>query len=210
MNSFPDSILQLIEAFSSFPGIGKKTAQRMAFHVLRSSSNIASQLSDSVINMKSKIRFCSVCNGITENDPCNICSNPKRDESSICIVEQASDVYTFEKTNSYHGVYHVLGGVLSPLDGVGPDDLALESLISRVKPGYEIVIATNPSIEGEATSLYIAKLLNEQSVKVTRLARGLPMGGDLEYLDEATLMRAMEGRTTIWWPYLIFLLFLEY
>ena len=197
MNSFPDSILQLIEVFSSFPGIGKKTAQRMAFHVLRSSSNIASQLSESVINMKSKIRFCSVCNGITENDPCNICSNPKRDESSICIVEQASDVYTFEKTNSYHGVYHVLGGVLSPLDGVGPDDLALESLISRVKPGYEIVIATNPSIEGEATSLYIAKLLNEQSVKVTRLARGLPMGGDLEYLDEATLMRAMEGRTTI-------------
>ena len=197
MNSFPDSILQLIEAFSSFPGIGKKTAQRMAFHVLRSSSNIASQLSDSVINMKSKIRFCSVCNGITENDPCNICSNPKRDESSICIVEQASDVYTFEKTNSYHGVYHVLGGVLSPLDGVGPDDLSIESLISRVKPGYEIVIATNPSIEGEATSLYIAKLLNEQSVKVTRLARGLPMGGDLEYLDEATLMRAMEGRTTI-------------
>ena len=197
MNSFPDSILQLIEAFSSFPGIGKKTAQRMAFHVLRSSSNIATQLSESVINMKSKIRFCSVCNGITENDPCNICSNPKRDESSICIVEQASDVYTFEKTNSYQGVYHVLGGVLSPLDGVGPDDLALESLISRVKPGYEIVIATNPSIEGEATSLYIAKLLNEQSVKVTRLARGLPMGGDLEYLDEATLMRAMEGRTTI-------------
>ena len=197
MNSFPDSILQLIEAFSSFPGIGKKTAQRMAFHVLRSSSNIASQLSESVINMKSKIRFCSVCNGITENDPCNICSNPKRDESSICIVEQASDVYTFEKTNSYHGVYHVLGGVLSPLDGIGPDDLAIESLISRVKPGFEIVIATNPSIEGEATSLYIAKLLNEQSVKVTRLARGLPMGGDLEYLDEATLMRAMEGRTTI-------------
>lgn len=197
MNSFPDSILQLIEAFSSFPGIGKKTAQRMAFHVLRSSSNIASQLSESVINMKSKIRFCSVCNGITENDPCNICSNPKRDESSICIVEQASDVYTFEKTNSYHGVYHVLGGVLSPLDGVEPDDLSIESLISRVKPGYEIVIATNPSIEGEATSLYIAKLLNEQSVKVTRLARGLPMGGDLEYLDEATLMRAMEGRTTI-------------
>ena len=197
MNSFPDSILQLIEAFSSFPGIGKKTAQRMAFHVLRSSSNIASQLSESVINMKSKIRFCSVCNGITENDPCDICSNPKRDESSICIVEQASDVYTFEKTNSYHGVYHVLGGVLSPLDGIGPDDLAIASLISRVKPGYEIVIATNPSIEGEATSLYIAKLLKQQSVKVTRLARGLPMGGDLEYLDEATLMRAMEGRTII-------------
>lgn len=197
MNSFPDSILQLIDAFSTFPGIGRKTAQRMAFHVLKSSSNIAIQLSESVLNMKSKIRFCSICNGITENDPCNICSNPKRDESSICIVEQASDVYTFEKTNSYHGVYHVLGGVLSPLDGIGPDDLSIKGLISRVKPGDEIVIATNPSIEGEATSLYIAKLLNDKSVKVTRLARGLPMGGDLEYLDEATLMRAMEGRTTI-------------
>jgi len=197
LNSFPDSILQLIDAFSTFPGIGRKTAQRMAFHVLKSSSNIAIQLSESVLNMKSKIRFCSICNGITENDPCNICSNPKRDESSICIVEQASDVYTFEKTNSYHGVYHVLGGVLSPLDGIGPDDLSIKGLISRVKPGDEIVIATNPSIEGEATSLYIAKLLNDKSVKVTRLARGLPMGGDLEYLDEATLMSAMEGRTTL-------------
>jgi recombination protein RecR len=169
----------------------------MAFHVLKSSSNIATQLSESVMNMKSKIKFCSICNGITENDPCNICTNPKRDESSICIVEQASDVYTFEKTNSYHGVYHVLGGVLSPLDGIGPDDLSIQGLISRVKPGYEIVIATNSSIEGEATSLYIAKLLNGKSAKVTRLARGLPMGGDLEYLDEATLMRAMEGRTAI-------------
>lgn len=197
MNSFPDSILQLIDAFSSFPGIGRKTAQRMAFHVLKSSSNIATQLSESVMNMKSKIKFCSICNGITEDDPCNICTNPKRDESSICIVEQASDVYTFEKTNSYHGVYHVLGGVLSPLDGIGPDDLSIQGLISRVKPGYEIVIATNSSIEGEATSLYIAKLLNGKSAKVTRLARGLPMGGDLEYLDEATLMRAMEGRTAI-------------
>ena len=197
MNSFPDSILQLIDAFSSFPGIGRKTAQRMAFHVLKSSSNIATQLSESVMNMKSKIKFCSICNGITENDPCNICTNPKRDESSICIVEQASDVYTFEKTNSYHGVYHVLGGVLSPLDGIGADDLSIQGLISRVKPGYEIVIATNSSIEGEATSLYIAKLLNGKSAKVTRLARGLPMGGDLEYLDEATLMRAMEGRTAI-------------
>ena len=197
MNSFPDSILQLIDAFSSFPGIGRKTAQSMAFHVLKSSSNIATQLSESVMNMKSKIKFCSICNGITENDPCNICTNPKRDESSICIVEQASDVYTFEKTNSYHGVYHVLGGVLSPLDGIGPDDLSIQGLISRVKPGYEIVIATNSSIEGEATSLYIAKLLNGKSAKVTRLARGLPMGGDLEYLDEATLMRAMEGRTAI-------------
>ena len=147
--------------------------------------------------MKQKIRFCSICNGITENDPCNICSNVKRDQSSICIVEQASDVYTFEKTNSYHGVYHVLGGVLSPLDGVGPDDLSIKSLIGRVKPDYEVVIATNPSIEGEATSLYIARVLKEKSVKVTRLARGLPMGGDLEYLDEATLMRAMEGRTII-------------
>ena len=197
MNSFPDSLNDLIDEFSRFPGIGRKTAQRMAFYVLNSNDNLANDLSNSILTLKSKIRFCEKCYGISEDKLCMICSNPKRDESSICIVEQASDVYTFEKTNSYQGVYHVLGGVLSPLDGVGPDDLAIQSLISRVKPGYEIVIATNPSIEGEATSLYIAKLLNQESVRVTRLARGLPMGGDLEYLDEATLMRAMEGRTTI-------------
>lgn len=197
MRSIPDSIVRLIEEFSRFPGIGRKTAQRMAFHVLKSPNDQAVQLAQSVMDMKTKIQFCSVCHGITEEDPCGICTDPKRDQSSICIVEDAADVYTFEKSNAFQGVYHVLGGVLSPLDGIGPDDLHINGLIDRAKPGTEVVIATNPSIEGEATSLYIAKLLKGKSVKVTRLARGLPMGGDLEYIDDATIMRAMEGRTAI-------------
>ena len=197
MRSIPDSIVRLIEEFSRFPGIGRKTAQRMAFHVLKSPIDQAVQLAQSVMDMKTKIQFCSVCHGITEEDPCGICTDPKRDQSSICIVEDAADVYTFEKSNAFQGVYHVLGGVLSPLDGIGPDDLHINGLIDRAKPGTEVVIATNPSIEGEATSLYIAKLLKGKSVKVTRLARGLPMGGDLEYIDDATIIRAMEGRTAI-------------
>lgn len=197
MGSIPDSINRLIEEFSRFPGIGRKTAQRMAFYVLKSPNNQAVHLAEAVMDMKTKIKFCSVCKGITEEDPCRICNDPKRDQSSICIVEDAADIYTFEKTNAFQGVYHVLGGVLSPLDGIGPDDLNITQLLERTQPGYEVIIATNPSIEGEATSLYIAKLLNGKDVKVTRLARGLPMGGDLEYTDDATLMRAMEGRTTI-------------
>ena len=197
MRSIPDSIVRLIEEFSRFPGIGRKTAQRMAFHLLKSPNDQAVQLAQSVMDMKTKIQFCSVCHGITEDDPCGICTDPKRDQSSICIVEDAADVYTFEKSNVFQGVYHVLGGVLSPLDGIGPNDLHINGLIDRAKPGTEVVIATNPSIEGEATSLYIAKLLKGKSVKVTRLARGLPMGGDLEYIDDATIMRAMEGRTAI-------------
>ena len=169
----------------------------MAFYVLKSPNEQAVQLAQSVMDMKTKIKFCSICFGITEEDPCQICDNPKRDQSSICIVEDAADVYTFEKTNFFQGVYHVLGGVLSPLDGIGPDDLKINQLIDRTQPGDEVIIATNPSIEGEATSLYIGKLLNGKDVKVTRLARGLPMGGNLEYIDEATIMRAMEGRTSL-------------
>jgi len=169
----------------------------MAFYVLKSPNEQAVQLAQSVMDMKTKIKFCSICFGITEEDPCQICDNPKRDQSSICIVEDAADVYTFEKTNVFQGVYHVLGGVLSPLDGIGPDDLKINQLIDRTQPGDEVIIATNPSIEGEATSLYIGKLLNGKDVKVTRLARGLPMGGNLEYIDEATIMRAMEGRTSL-------------
>lgn len=197
MNTIPKSIVRLIEEFSRFPGIGRKTAQRMAFHVLNASNDQAVQLSQSVMDMKTKIKFCSVCNGITEEYSCTICLDPKRDQKSICIVEDSADIYTFEKTNAFQGVYHVLGGVLSPLDGIGPEDLNIKSLLSRIEPGCEVVLATNPSIEGEATSLYIAKLLKKDSIKVTRLARGLPMGGDLEYIDEATIMRAIEGRTSI-------------
>ena len=197
MNTIPKSIVRLIEEFSRFPGIGRKTAQRMAFHVLKAPNDQAVQLSQSVMDMKTKIKFCSVCNGITEEYSCTICLDPKRDQKSICIVEDSADIYTFEKTNAFQGVYHVLGGVLSPLDGIGPEDLNIKSLLSRIEPGCEVVLATNPSIEGEATSLYIAKLLKKDSIKVTRLARGLPMGGDLEYIDEATIMRAIEGRTSI-------------
>ena len=197
MNTIPKSIVRLIEEFSRFPGIGRKTAQRMAFHVLNAPNDQAVQLSQSVMDMKTKIKFCSVCNGITEEYSCTICLDPKRDQKSICIVEDSADIYTFEKTNAFQGVYHVLGGVLSPLDGIGPEDLNIKSLLSRIEPGCEVVLATNPSIEGEATSLYIAKLLKKDSIKVTRLARGLPMGGDLEYIDEATIMRAIEGRTSI-------------
>ena len=197
MNTIPKSIVRLIEEFSRFPGIGRKTAQRMAFHVLNAPNDQAVQLSQSVMDMKTKIKFCSVCNGITEEYSCTICLDPKRDQKSICIVEDSADIYTFEKTNAFQGVYHVLGGVLSPLDGIGPEDLNIKSLLSRIEPGCEVVLATNPSIEGEATSLYIAKLLKKDSIKVTRLARGLPMGGDLEYIDDATIMRAIEGRTSI-------------
>ena len=197
MSTIPDSIPRLIEEFSRFPGIGKKTAQRMVFHVLKAPNDHAVELAQAVMDMKTKIRFCSICNGITEEDPCRICTNPKRDQSSICIVEDAADIYTFEKTNAFQGVYHVLGGVLSPLDGIGPEDLNLDSLLDRTQSGYEVIIATNPTIEGEATSLYIAKLLKGKEVKVTRLARGLPMGGDLEYIDDATILRAMEGRTAL-------------
>ena len=197
MSTIPDSIDRLIEEFSRFPGIGRKTAQRMVFHVLKSPNDQAVELAQAVMDMKKKIRFCSICNGITEEDPCKICTNPKRDQSSICIVEEAADIYTFEKTNAFQGLYHVLGGVLSPLDGIGPEDLNLDALVDRAQSGYEIIIATNPTIEGEATSLYIAKLLKGKEVKVTRLARGLPMGGDLEYIDDATILRAMEGRTVL-------------
>jgi len=197
LNTIPKSIVRLIEEFSRFPGIGRKTAQRMAFHVLKAPNDQAVQLSQSVMDMKTKIKFCSVCNGITEEYSCTICLDPKRDQKSICIVEDSADIYTFEKTNAFQGVYHVLGGVLSPLDGIGPEDLNIKSLLSRIEPGCEVVLATNPSIEGEATSLYIAKLLKKDSIKVTRLARGLPMGGDLEYIDDATIMRAIEGRTSI-------------
>ena len=159
MESTPESINRLIEEFSRFPGIGRKTAQRMTFHLLNAQSNQALQLAEAVMNMKTKVQLCSECSGITEKDPCWICANPKRDHASICIVENAADIYSIEKTNAFHGVYHVLGGVLSPLDGIGPDDLNIKSLVERAKQGYEVIIATNPSIEGEATSLYIAKLL---------------------------------------------------
>ena len=197
MNSFPESLNNLIDEFSRFPGIGKKTAQRMAFFVLNSSNNLADDLSQAVINLKSKIRFCEKCFGISEDAVCSICSDFRRDTNTLCVVENPADIYTFEKTSVYRGLYHVLGGVLSPLDGIGPDDLNINSLFTRITPDIEVLIATNATIEGEATCLYLANLLEQKSVRVTRLARGLPMGGDLEFVDEATIMRAIEDRSEV-------------
>lgn len=197
MNSFPDSLNDLIDEFSRFPGIGRKTAQRMAFYVLNSNDNLANDLSNSILTLKSKIRFCEKCYGISEDKLCMICSNPSRDSSTICVVENPADIYTFEKTSIFKGLYHVLGGVLSPLDGIGPDQLEIKSLLERVEPENEVLVATNATIEGEATCLYLANLLEERAVKVTRLARGLPMGGDLEFVDDATIMRAIEDRSAI-------------
>ena len=197
MNSFPDSLNNLIDEFSRFPGIGKKTAQRMAFHVLNSTNNLADELSHAIQSLKSKIRFCEKCHGISEDVLCQICSDPRRDSASICVVENPADIYTFEKTNIFKGLYHVLGGVLSPLDGIGPDDLNINSLIERVNTDDEILVATNATIEGEATCLYLANILEKESVKVTRLARGLPIGGDLEFVDDATIMRAIEDRSAM-------------
>jgi len=197
LNSFPDSLNDLIDEFSRFPGIGRKTAQRMAFYVLNSNDNLANDLSNSILTLKSKIRFCEKCYGISEDKLCMICSNPRRDSSTICVVENPADIYTFEKTSIFKGLYHVLGGVLSPLDGIGPDQLEIKSLLERVEPENEVLVATNATIEGEATCLYLANLLEERSVKVTRLARGLPMGGDLEFVDDATIMRAIEDRSAI-------------
>ena len=204
LNSLPDTIEKLIDSFSRFPGIGRKTAQRMTFNLLKSSSEEASNLAKSIIDMKSKIKFCNICHGITEQDPCLICKDIKRDNSLICVVEDPADIYTFEKNSIFNGIYHVLGGLLSPLDGIGPEDINISTLINRVKIGDEVIIATNPSIEGETTSLYIAKLLGEKSINVTRLARGIPMGANLEYIDDATIQRAIEGRTALWCHYLIF------
>ena len=197
MNSFPDSLNDLIDEFSRFPGIGRKTAQRLAFYVLNSNDNLANDLSNSILTLKSKIRFCEKCYGISEDKLCMICSNPRRDSSTICVVENPADIYTFEKTSIFKGLYHVLGGVLSPLEGIGPDQLEIKSLLERVEPENEVLVATNATIEGEATCLYLANLLEERAVKVTRLARGLPMGGDLEFVDDATIMRAIEDRSAI-------------
>lgn len=197
MGSFPNSVERLIDRFAKFPGIGKKTAQRMAFQVLKSDDTQAAELAESIMQVKTKIKFCTICGGITEDDPCNICTDPKRSQDMICIVEDPQDIFIFERASTYRGVFHVLGGILSPLDGIGPDDLNLNKLIDRVKDNTEIILATNPSIEGDTTALYINKLFSERNIKITRLATGMPIGSAIEYTDEATLTRALEGRTTL-------------
>lgn len=191
-----DSLEKLIEEFSKFPGIGKKTAQRMAFYILKGKKEEAETLAKAILDVKEKVKYCSICFNITEEDPCVVCKDEKRDRSIICVVEEANDVVALEKTEQYDGLFHVLGGVLSPLDGVGPDDLKIKELLLRLKEKEvkEVILATNPNTEGEATAIYIAKLIKPLGIKVTRIARGLPAGGDLEYADQVTLANAIEGR----------------
>jgi len=197
MSLYPKSANKLIDQLSKLPGVGRKTAQRLAFYILKSDEEDNINLSDAIKEIKSKIIFCESCGMMTENNICDICADSNRDRNVVCVVEQPQDIYPFEKTNTYKGKYHVLGGVLSPLDGIGPEDLNLERLYRKIEDGMEIILATNPSIEGDTTCLYLAKKLEDMGAKVTRLARGLPVGSDLEYMDDLTLVRAMEGRTSV-------------
>ncbi len=194
MRALPDSVNHLIDGFSRFPGIGKKTAQRMAFFLLKTERQLAVSLAKSILEMKDRVHACPLCHNISETSPCGICTDPKRDETLLCVVEDATDLLSLEKTSEFRGKYHVLGGVISPLDGIGPDDLHVDSLLERLNGVKEVVIATNPSAQGETTALYLAKILKPKGVKVRKLARGIPMGGDLEYTDEATIVSALEGR----------------
>jgi len=197
MQLLPESANKLIDEFSRLPGIGKKTAQRLTFYLLNAKQGYVHDLSDALRDIKIKIKKCTICHGITENDPCMICSSTERDENTLCVVENAYDIFVFEKTNSFRGKYHVLDGALSPLDGIGPEELNISSLIDRINSGMEIIIATNPSVEGETTSLYLSKILADRDIVLSKLARGVPVGGDLEYVDDATLIRAIEGRISV-------------
>lgn len=187
---------RLVEELKRLPGIGEKTALRLAFFVLRSEHAFAANLAHALIGVKEESRFCSGCFGLTEQDPCAICSDPRRRADEVCVVEEAADMMAFERAQEYHGRYHVLGGALAPLDGVGPDDLRVEELRKRIESGAicEVIVATNPSAEGEATAHYLARTLKPLGVRVTRIARGLPMGGDLEYADIVTIVQSLEGR----------------
>lgn len=191
-----EPVARLIEEFSKLPGIGPKTAQRLTYFLLRVPAEEARALAQAILEIKEKVTFCSECFNITENDPCQLCSSATRDVSKICVVEEPLDVLALERTREFSGLYHVLHGAISPMDGVGPDDLRIRELLNRLQRRQvdEIILATNPNLEGEATAMYLARLLVPLGVKVTRLARGLPVGGDLEYADEITLTRALQGR----------------
>jgi recombination protein RecR len=196
MSEFSPSIEKLIENFEKLPSIGHKTAQRLAFHMLDISEEEAKEFTDAILDAKHNLHLCSKCFNISDTDPCFICSNVKRDQGTICVVEDVRDVVAMERTHEYKGVYHVLHGSISPMNGVGPDNIKIKELLTRIMDGgvKEIILATNPRVEGEATSMYISKLVKPLGVKVTRIARGIPIGGDLEYTDEITLAKALEGR----------------
>lgn len=199
MSKYNRPLEKLVSELSRLPGIGRKSAQRLAFFLMRQPKEEVDRLIRAITEVKDKIIHCSLCNNITEEDPCSICSNPQRDKSKICVVEDPSSLLTVEKTNEYSGLYHVLMGALSPLDGIGPEQLKIEGLLKRIKKGglKEIIIATNPNVQGETTALYLARLIKPLGIKVTRIAFGLPVGSDLEYADEVTMAKAMEGRREI-------------
>lgn len=199
MSFYAAPIEKLIEEFSKLPGVGNKTAQRLAFYVLNIPKEEAYQLAQSIVEAKEKIKQCSICQNITDVDPCNICRDSKRDDEIICVVQESRDIVAIEKTREFKGKYHVLHGAISPMEGIGPNDICIKELLQRLQGDEvkEIILATNPSIEGEATAMYIAKLVKPLGIKVTRLAHGIPIGGDLEYTDEMTLSKALEGRTEL-------------
>ncbi len=193
-----ETIEQLIEEFAQLPSTGRKTAQRLAMHVLRMPREDVAAFAKTLLEVKDRVRYCSTCFNITESDPCSICSSQKRNRKLICVVEEPNDVIAVEKTHEFNGLYHVLGGALSPLDGVGPEDLKVKELLSRLSDDIdEIILALNPNVEGETTTLYLGKLLKPLNINITRIARGLPIGSDLEFADEATLTRALEGRVAL-------------
>ena len=196
--SLPDPLLRLIEELQRLPGIGPKGAQRLAFHILRTPREQTDRLADALREVKERVTYCSVCNNITDADPCAYCSNDERNHNVICVVEEPQNVNAVERSREFRGVYHVLMGALSPLQGIGPDDLKIAGLLSRVGNGVtEIILATNPNVEGEATAIYLARLLKPLGVKVTRIAMGVPVGSDLEYADEVTMHKALEGRREV-------------
>jgi recombination protein RecR len=192
-------IQELIDELGRLPGIGPKSAQRIAFHILQTETFDVTRLAEVLMEVKEKVRFCEICGNVSEQDTCNICRDPRRSPATICVVEEAKDVVAIERTREFRGLYHVLGGAISPIDGIGPDDLRIRSLVQRLADGTvtEVIIATDPNLEGEATATYLTRLLVQPNLRVTRLASGLPVGGDLEYADEVTLGRAFEGRRLV-------------
>ena len=196
MSAYSPSIEKLIESFEKLPSIGHKTAIRLAYHMLDMSDDEIKEFTSSITDAKQKLKYCSICFNISDTDPCPICSDTKRDQSTICVVEDVRDIMAMERTHEYKGVYHVLHGTISPLNGIGPDEIKIKELLNRIRDNEikEVIIATNPRVEGEATSIYLSKLLKAFNIKVTRIAHGIPVGGDLEYTDEITLMKAMELR----------------
>ena len=199
MDYYSSQITKLIEELSKLPGVGAKSAQRLAFHIINMPQDQVQKLSDTIISAKTNVHYCKECCTLTDNEICPICASDKRDHSTIMVVENTRDLMAYEKTGKYNGVYHVLHGLISPMDGIGPDQLTIKELLARIAKGdvSEVIMATNPTVEGEATAMYIAKLLKPLGVKVSRLAYGIPVGGNLEYADEVTLWRAMEGRSEL-------------